>query len=347
VRRGSIVIRADADADIGIGHVGRTLALAAAWQKGGGEVRYVTTAPLAASAEAWITSAGIGIEVLGVERYSEGDARKTSASAAGAAVVLDIFGTPLTYRSALRRQVARLAIIDDTGGPGAWPADIIINQNYGATAALYPGHDPEATLLLGPRFALLRPEFGRWRTVGRRSENDVRRIAVSLGGTDPKDVTSLALSALEMLPASGWQAIVVAGAANPRAEALKARAAATGRAIHVMRRPGSMARLLAWADLAVLAGGVTVWEALCLGVPAIGIAVADNQVPAAEALARDRLWHYQGRVEEVGAERIARTITELLADTDERRRLTEAGGATVDGHGAERVAEALAHLPGT
>jgi len=344
VRRGALVIRADADPAIGIGHVGRTLALSAAWRAGGGQVRYVASGPLSASARSWIASAGIEVETIDAERYSDEDARRTAASAADATVVMDVFGTPLAYRSALRRQVERLAIIDDTGGPGPWVADVVVNQNYGASTALYPDHDPATALLLGPHFALLRPEFARRRAEGRPGDGRVHRIVVSLGGTDPKDVASLVLAALGSLSASGWRAIVAAGAANPRAASLKTRAAALGRPVHVIRSPSSMARLLAWADLAILAGGVTVWEALALGVPVIGIAVADNQVPAAEALSRDGLWHYLGRVEEIGAARVFEAIERLRADPGERLRLSTAGRALVDGKGAERVADALARL---
>ena len=344
MRLGALVIRADADPTIGIGHVGRTLALSAAWRQGGGTVRYVTTAPLSAGARSWIASAGIEFEVIEAERYSDEDARQTAARATGATVVMDVFGTPRAYRTALRSQVERLVIIDDTGGPGPWSADVIVNQNHGASAALYPQHDEGSALLLGPRFALLRPEFARRRALRHRAEGRVHRIAVSLGGTDPKDAASLVLSAFAALPESGWRAILVAGAGNPRAAALKARTAALGRPVHVIRSPSSMARLLAWADLAILAGGVTVWEALSLGVPVIGIAVADNQVPAAEALSRDGLWHFLGQVEEIGAAQVSDAIERLRADSGERRRLSAAGQALVDGRGAERVADVLARL---
>lgn len=342
--RGNILVRVDADVAIGIGHVGRTLALADAWRRRGGDVRFVAAAPLAPGAENWIASAGIVVDVLPVERYSSDDALETARIAAGMPVVMDVYETPPSYRTALHRQVARLAIIDDVGGPGPWSADFIVNQNYGASAALYSGRDPKADLLLGSRFALLRPEFGRWRTIGRRRDGDAHRIAVSLGGTDPKGASSRVLTALTSLPASGWQALLVAGTANPRAEALKAQAAASGRPIRVVQRPSSMARLLAWADLAILAGGHTVSEALCLGVPALGITVADNQLPGAEALARDRLWNYLGRIEDLSEARIAEAVIALLDDADDRRRLSEAGRATVDGEGAARVAEALARL---
>lgn len=320
------------------------MALASAWRREGGEVRYVAAAPLAAQAETWIRSAGIALDVIEAPRYSEADAEITARIAAGAPVVLDAFGTPLGYRSALRGHCRRLAIIDDTGGTGPWSADIIINQNYGAEPGFYPGRDPAATLLLGPRHALLRPEFARWRDRVQRRDGATLRIATSFGGADPKDTTSVALAALASLPTSGRRALLVAGAANPRAAMLKARAGASGWPMRVLRRPSSMARVFAWADLAVLAGGASIWEALCLGVPAIGIAIADNQVPAAEALGRDGLWHYLGRAEELTATKIADALARLLADPDERRRLSEAGRAAVDGRGADRVAEALARL---
>lgn len=304
----------------------------------------MATAPLAERAERWIRSAGITLEVVDSPRYSDADAEITARIAAGSPVVLDAFGSPLGYRMALRRLCRRLAIIDDTGGAGPWSADVIVNQNYGAEAEFYPMRDSATSLLLGPRYAMLRPEFGRWRDFPRRCDAAALRIAVSFGGADPKDTASLALAALAGLPASGWRAILVAGAANPRAEALKARAGASGRPIRVALRPSSMARVFAWADVAILAGGASVWEALCLGVPAIGIAVADNQVPGAEALGRDGLWHYLGRAEEVTMAQITDAVARLLADPLERRRLSEAGRAAVDGKGAERVAEALARL---
>lgn len=343
MRRGRIVIRTDADPAIGIGHVGRTLALANAWRQLGGEVHYVASAPLAPSAEAWIHSAGIPLDVLDTARYSDADAVATAAIAGHAPVVLDAFGTPRAYRAVLRGLVSRLAIIDDMGGRGPWSADVILNQNYGASPSYYPGHDPGTVLLLGPRYALLRPEFLRWRAMPRRRDRQAGRIVVSLGGADPANVTSLVLDALDHQAAAGWKALVVAGAVNPRAGALKARAN-TGSKIRVIRRPSSMARLLVWADIAILAGGVTVWEALALGVPTVGIAVAKNQVQAAEALDRDGLWHYLGQASAVDIHRIGEAVKNLLADAGARRRLSESGQALVDGQGAARVADALAHL---
>jgi UDP-2,4-diacetamido-2,4,6-trideoxy-beta-L-altropyranose hydrolase len=344
VRRGRIVIRADADQAIGIGHVGRTIALAEAWRRGGGDVRYVATAPLADQAAAWIRSAGFALDVLDVARYSDEDAGRTAGIADAASVVLDVYGTPAAYRASLRARGCRLAVIDDLGGAGPWLADVIVNQNYGAAASLYPDHEAHASLLLGPRYALLRPEFARWRGRRRDWSGRATRVVVSFGGADPKDTGSRALAALTALSGSGWRAILAAGAANPRAEALKRRALASGRRIHVVRRPSSMARLLAWADVALLAGGSTVWEAFCVGVPTIGIAIADNQVPAAEALARDGCWHYLGRSEQVTEAAITKAVSWLLGDADARRGLSEAGRALVDGEGAERVADALQRL---
>jgi spore coat polysaccharide biosynthesis predicted glycosyltransferase SpsG len=318
------------------------MALADAWRRGGGDVHYVITLPLADQARAWIEAAGHRLEILDIARYTEEDAVRTVEIAGAAPMVLDAYAKPLPYRAALRR-ARRLVVIDDLGGAGPWQADLIANVNLGATAELYPGREAGAELLLGPRYALLRPEFARWREVRSRRDGGAR-IAVSFGGADPADVTSRALAALATVPGRDWRALVAAGPANPRAEALKRKARGSDGRIHVLRRPSSMARLFAWADLAVLSGGSTVWEAFCVGVPVIGIAAAGDQVPAAEALGRDGCWHYLGPAEGATEAAISEAVSRLLADAGERRRLSEAGRALVDGRGAERLAEALTRL---
>ena len=52
----------------------------------------------------------------------------------------------------------RLGIVDDFAHIPRYHADVIINQNLHASALKYRA-TPQATYLLGPRFALLRPEF--------------------------------------------------------------------------------------------------------------------------------------------------------------------------------------------
>lgn len=335
-----LVIRADADERIGLGHIGRTIALAEAWRARGGQVRYVATPSLAEAAAGWIARAGAELNVLSVGRYSREDAERTVALAGSAPVVFDGFEPPADYRSMLRAGVRRLTFIDDVGGAGPWVSDVLVNQNYGAGPGLYPTLPAGTATLFGPSFALVRNEFARWRDRRPRPGRRARRLAFSFGGADPKDVATTALAAVDRLNIDDLRVILATGPANPRAGALaglRRRASVT-----VLRQPRSMARLLAWADVAVVAGGSTVWEAACLGVPMLGIVVAENQRPGAEALARDGLWRYLGAAEDISPAILARALEGMIADPAELRRLSEAGRSLVDGRGPERIAAAVA-----
>ena len=61
----------------------------------------------------------------------------------------------------------------------------------------------------------------------------------------------------------------------------------------------SLAGLLARADLAIGAGGTTLWERACLKLPSLVVSVADNQLPASKALDHDGFLNFLGSHEEV------------------------------------------------
>ena len=99
---------------------------------------------------------------------------------------------------------------------------------------------------------------------------------------------------------------------------------------------------LAGADVAVVAMGVTVYEALACGVPTVVVCRTSGDVAHARALAA------RGALVNLGQhwneEKIGAAVTELLATPARATALGEAGRALVDGRGAERVAERLAAL---
>jgi RimJ/RimL family protein N-acetyltransferase len=80
-----------------------------------------------------------------------------------------------------------------------------------------------------------------------------------------------------------------------------------------------------------------------MGVPAVVLSVADNQVPLARALARRGVVDDLGPVGDVKVGDLVVATTKLAADARRRTAMTERGMALVDGVGARRVA---AHLRG-
>jgi len=344
---GSLLVRVEADAQGGTGHAMRCLALAQAWQDAaGGPVRFLMTR-CGEGLAARLRREGILLETLGAAPGSEADAAQTLTAARSALaswIVVDGYWAGAAYARSLRGESGRgpaILFVDDLGEAAPYTADLVLNQNLYAEPKMYADRAPHTGLLLGADFALLRREFAAYRGLPRTIPGEARHVLVTLGGSDPADLTRLAVRALAGLAGSAEIRVLV-GPENPRGDALRAEAAKAGLAQGLLSGVEDVAGLLAWSDLAVTAAGSTCWELAFLGVPALTIAVAPNQRPIAESLsragvARDLGWHA-----DVNEETLARAVGELARDRAARTRLSEAGRRLIDGAGAERVVRRLA-----
>jgi UDP-2,4-diacetamido-2,4,6-trideoxy-beta-L-altropyranose hydrolase len=109
---------------------------------------------------------------------------------------------------------------------------------------------------------------------------------------------------------------------------------------------GGLAEELSSASMAVLAGGVTLYEACALGVPSVAVALTSAQHVTIRALARRGATVDAGSVAaEETFDRVARAVERLLGDPASRRHMATVGRRLVDGRGAARVAARLRQLP--
>ncbi len=109
--------------------------------------------------------------------------------------------------------------------------------------------------------------------------------------------------------------------------------------------PAALASTLAVADLAVVAGGLTAYEACALGVPAVAVAVVPAQQSTVRGLAQRRAVVDGGSLYDVDAPaRISRVAAALIEAPARRHQLARVARLLVDGRGAERIAVALRRL---
>ena len=149
----TLLLRADASPQIGMGHVMRCLALAEPWLQAGSAVTLLTASPppaLRARAEVL----GVTIKELSAASGSPADAAETIAlaqSLRAAWLVLDGYHFDADFQRAVKTAELRLLVFDDTAHATHYAADFVLNQNLGASASLYPHRDPTTRLLLGDR----------------------------------------------------------------------------------------------------------------------------------------------------------------------------------------------------
>jgi UDP-2,4-diacetamido-2,4,6-trideoxy-beta-L-altropyranose hydrolase len=334
-----LLVRADAGQDIGLGHVMRTLALAAAWQARGGEVVCVTTDTLPTVAERWHQ---MGATVVLLPATATTDPQAAAWQAAMQAqpdawIILDGYGFGPDYQRATRTAGARVLVIDDHAHHPHYEADLLLNPNPDATERHYAG--TLGPRLLGPAYAPLRPEILPRRRPYRGGLR-VGRLLITMGGADPRGLTGRVLAALSATPWVG-EVVVIVGAACRDLPTI--RAAAAERAATVVVDPPDIGAWFAWADAAVTAAGSTCWELAYVGVPALLVVAADNQAGIAAGLVQTGAAVSAGWHETLAVPDLARALADFLTSPG-LGHMAAAGQALVDGRGAERVVAAMRAL---
>jgi UDP-2,4-diacetamido-2,4,6-trideoxy-beta-L-altropyranose hydrolase len=339
---GTLVIRADASPEIGTGHVMRCLALAEEWRDQGGNVVFA----MAESTPSVRTRLTAEFEVVAVHGKPGTckDAVNTSliAQKLGSKwLVLDGYRLDYKYQQAVQESGSKVLVIDDIASAESYCADMILNQNVHADDKMYRNRRSSTKLLLGTKFVLLRHEFAHKLIHRYKVREAGRRVLITMGGSDPCNISGRILRAFESIVVEGLEVIVVAGPANFHVESLRTLIATSTHKVHLAQDPKSLLELMLWTDMAVSAAGSTIWELCRVGVPSLLITFAENQCSGARELAQRAIAVNLGDAEEVNDRDIAREITDMLLSYQRRRRMSELGSALVDGAGRKRVVAAM------
>jgi len=334
--RQALLVRADASEAIGIGHVMRCLALTKAWQGTGGQVYYLMAESIPVLEER-LALEGVTIKKISAAPGSVSDAEQTVAEArrlSAAWVVADGYRFEADYIRKLKAVGPRVLFLDDDGRFDFYAADVVLNQNISANAAMYDRRESFTRLLLGSEYVLLRPEF-LVELRNREYPATARKVLVTMGGSDSENLTRKVLLALLRLE-TNIEVRIVTGSGNPWHEELQILADRRA-GFQLESSPANMAPLMRWADIAISGAGSTCWELAYLGLPAIVIALSRDQREIASALAQNQVAVSLGWHANLTEERISDTLNGLLDDQERRRAMSERGLKLVDGRGAKRV----------
>jgi UDP-2,4-diacetamido-2,4,6-trideoxy-beta-L-altropyranose hydrolase len=346
-----VVFRTDASTAIGSGHVMRCLTLADALARRGARCRFVCRAHRG-NLHSVITDRGFEVcSLITDETCStwlgadpEDDARQTAVALGDAVdwLVVDHYSIDTTWEERLRPLCHSLMVIDDMADRHH-DCDLLLDQNWlGVTGgsrydALVPA---SCKKLLGPHYALLKPEFAELRATMPDRSGTVRRILVFMGGSDSGNQTAKALRALMHPALVGLDVDVVIGPNHSDVDGVRELVAQRP---HTALHPclPSLAPLMLEADLMIGAGGSTAWERMCLGLPTIVVSIAANQTPISAALMKDGYIVYAGEKDEVRSADIANRVLNCISGADALRRASLRMQALVDGAGTARVADVL------
>jgi UDP-2,4-diacetamido-2,4,6-trideoxy-beta-L-altropyranose hydrolase len=221
---------------------------------------------------------------------------------------------------------------------GRWVHD----ASPGANVSAYEGRQKRdgTAFLLGPDYALVGSGFRRVRA-GLEPPQDgaVASVLVTFGGGDDSGAT---LRTLRWLEEAGYlgRRVVLTGPNNPNLGELREVAERTP-AVHLEVGNWEPAAVMAGNQLVICAGGTTLHEVACLGLPAVIVSIAENQVAPAVAWQAGGLGVYWGDLAGLEDREAVQKLKEILTDRTVRAGFARKAWEIQDGCGASRVAEAL------
>ena len=328
---------------MGIGHVMRCLALGQAWRDAGGDVCFLGSIANQSLLHR-LFAEGLEVRELMVPYTESSDLYQLHEIVAsvdqGACIVLDGYHFDIAYQRQARLMSSRLLVIDDYRHISNYACDLLLNQNVNAAALKYQ-IEGGGSLLLGPKYAMLRREFMAASQTKKTIRNNVRTVLVSFGGSDPGNASELAVEALALLQDRDLRVIVVAGPACSHLSSLRAAMDRLPCRAELLVDVQDMTPLMLQADLAVGAAGSSCLEWAHFGVPFVGMIVAENQVGLAAGMAQSGAASIVGWQHDVSSEALCLAIRSLMQDKILRQNMSLAGRTLVDGQGAARVRDCL------
>ena len=229
-------------------------------------------------------------------------------------------------------------VMDDYG-THPYPVDYVINYNAPASLSQYQSlyQDRNTHLIIGSKYIPLRRQFMH---SDYRVREQVRHVLITTGGGDRDNIAG---QIWKILDEKHLEFHLVVGQFGTHYQEMKDLEACHSN-LHIYHNVQNMPELMDKCDIAITAGGSTVYELSAMGVPFICFSYAQNQemltnyIRNAGIAGEAGAWHR----DPVGTGQKLKELLGCLADNLAlRNRYWERERAMVDGQGAARLAQAL------
>ena len=257
---------------------------------------------------------------------------------APAAVIVDGPDVDEAYLKALRATGVLLLSIDHLAQV-SFPSRLLVNPLLGPGKESYE-FAAGAQVLLGTRYALVRPEIRRVRPLRAQEPAQPFRALIALGDDDPNNQAGELARLLLNCPRVGRVDIAVRPQ-HPALAALQAMAASCPDRLEIAVETAEVTARIVRAHFAVTAGNGWSLELACVGVPQLVIVQNEAHWPTAQRLEEEGAAICLGWHETVSAQTVRQAVQGILSDPLERQAMSRCGRQLIDGRGPDRLVTAL------
>ncbi len=332
----SIMILAEGNAEIGMGHVARCLALGREFKIQGWDVYFVSN------------------HLEGIKKIKDNDFDYFSYSKIDenerfnelinivnieniSLVIVDSYTLSIDFIYKFRECYdGKIAYIDDLNS-FLYPVDIIIHGSVLGQFYQYKNNYNNTLILDGLQYNLLRDEFRN--LPPKRIEANVKEVLLTSGAGDSKNMTTKVINIfIENHLLDTVHLNVIVGSAFKNIDEINELSKRSNK-IKLYFNPKSIVELMKRTDVAITAAGSTVYELFATGTPSVAIITALNQKPFVECLEKKELLINGGQIEDLDTGNLLEKLNALMSKSAERIKMSCLTQDLVDGYGAERVAQ--------
>ncbi len=352
----NIVFRADASINIGSGHIMRCLTLAGEFRNNGGEITFICR-ELSGNLISLIKSKGYSVCSLSwqddntifnwYKDVSETINTLDSKDIKADLLIVDHYQLDSQWESEIRDYTKNIMVIDDLADRNH-DCDVLLDQNYYCDfESRYDSLVSEGCLkLLGPSYLLLRQEYTLARENLLSRNGEIKQILVFFGSSDIEGFTLTVLRAIESIKLLDINILVVVGNSNPNRKEVERYCSGVSN-MSFFCQVDNMAELMTNSDLAIGAGGASMWERCFLGLPSITVILADNQKKTTEDVAIYGAIKYLGWAHDLSEKDYVCAIQWMILNPDKVREMSEKSKLIMPNNvrkGAEIVAYTVLNL---
>ena len=322
-----ILILTECGSEIGFGHLTRCQSLANMFCKVGWEACLWVAVDEATSIKLPFGIAPINWHRLTCDVAAE--LRRTDAVVVDSQVVTD------EQIEKLGELNPNIAIIDDWKRR-VYRTGIVIDWTIGAENSAFTERSANVLYLLGSKYCALREAFQE--APQRHISEFPHSILVTFGGSDIRQLTVPVLSMLNDQFPLMHKDVVVGNGVRDKQIWQKIRYPLT--TFHIACNASQMRLLMSKSDIAISAGGQTLYELASQGLPPLVIGVADDQQEDIQGFERGGFAISIGDWHNPSIFPLITSAVQTLWSAAERRRRSALGRKIVDGGGAQRVVAA-------
>ena len=300
----NVTFRADASLKIGSGHIFRCLSLAEGLRAKGAKCIFICKNHKN-HLGVFIKSKGFKVYLIEANENDYNGDNKHSSWLGGSQlndasqckvilnkhqvdwIIVDHYALDFIWHNELRSTKAKIMVIDDLADR-VHSSDVLLDQTFGRKADDYTLLVKNNTkLLMGSKFALLRSEFKKIRkkSLKLRKNRLFRNLLISFGGYDKDNLTGQIIDKLIHCDLhEDTKITIIIGANSPWTNIINKKVKVLPWKTLVLSGVKDMAEIMCTSDLAIGSAGSTSWERCALGLPAIQIVSAVNQLIIAKNL---------------------------------------------------------------